>query len=55
MGWVSPPSQCFAPLLPCAQELQELQAEKEGVEAQINHLAQEAAKDLGLTMDKTIK
>lgn len=41
--------------VPAGQELEGLQVEKEGVEAEIGRLAQEAARDLGLTLDKTIK
>lgn len=37
------------------QGLQEIQAEKVQVESEIMQLAEEAAKDLGLVLDKTIK
>jgi DNA mismatch repair protein MSH2 len=46
------------PVLPLRSydpRLQEVKAERSGVEARIAQLAGEAARDLGLVMDKTIK
>lgn len=40
---------------PPSQGLGEIDGEKREVEAQLQELAEEAAKDLGLTLDKNLK